>query len=503
MADGDGLLGSPDQLSSDDLIAALPSPASSFTEGDEGLIGCTELWVEVISATDMVAPEFRSFDLVSKAMGRANALSNVYIEFQLGSGTVVRTGYVKCEHGQSVTFELERKALAYGGETELFVRAKDHRESQEAKEQLVSRIGLPKALARGDPLIGEATLTLKTADLQESEQKFVELPIKRDANAAGMVAFRYWLATRIPEPSGGWQQDSEVDSCTICGEAFTTTFRRHHCRQCGKIVCDNCSKGRHRLPRLAKGGKQRVCDMCAKTISENEATGFEEDLAVNEEIVFALRGAAKKTYAELETFKRVLLEFDAEASGDTSLLEEHTKDPESDAASFQILKERVLEQWAKLLAQREEQGPRLQELAARRSAAARRRDDVLLQERELQVRCRTLEAEREEVRQIEAERDELQRRQDELEQAVVSARKRVRELERERSQNQASPGIGLVGLPAHSPAQTRPQISPHGSFAIDPPTGTAAFTITEGRADNWGTGGRDHTGRCHRSCVCM
>ncbi|CCH58105.1 hypothetical protein TBLA_0A03050 [Henningerozyma blattae CBS 6284] len=38
-----------------------------------------------------------------------------------------------------------------------------------------------------------------------------------------------------------WQPDNEVKYCTQCKKRFTWFLRKHHCRHCGKIFCDNCS----------------------------------------------------------------------------------------------------------------------------------------------------------------------------------------------------------------------------------------------------------------------
>lgn len=46
-----------------------------------------------------------------------------------------------------------------------------------------------------------------------------------------------------------WQRDDEVDSCTVCGNAFSLWYRRHHCRKCGRVVCSNCSPHRITIPR--------------------------------------------------------------------------------------------------------------------------------------------------------------------------------------------------------------------------------------------------------------
>lgn len=39
-----------------------------------------------------------------------------------------------------------------------------------------------------------------------------------------------------------WSDDSECISCRICNTKFSITRRKHHCRLCGKIMCNNCSR---------------------------------------------------------------------------------------------------------------------------------------------------------------------------------------------------------------------------------------------------------------------
>ena len=56
-----------------------------------------------------------------------------------------------------------------------------------------------------------------------------------------------------------WVPDSEAIRCMICGDKFTFTQRRHHCRQCGNVVCSKCSAKKKELPGQ---GKKRVCDSC-------------------------------------------------------------------------------------------------------------------------------------------------------------------------------------------------------------------------------------------------
>jgi len=61
-----------------------------------------------------------------------------------------------------------------------------------------------------------------------------------------------------------WTPDSEVKNCQGCATKFTFTNRRHHCRQCGIVVCGGCTTNKKELPKL---GKVRVCDKCFKDSS--------------------------------------------------------------------------------------------------------------------------------------------------------------------------------------------------------------------------------------------
>ncbi|VVC25833.1 Hypothetical protein CINCED_3A017350 [Cinara cedri] len=58
-----------------------------------------------------------------------------------------------------------------------------------------------------------------------------------------------------------WIQDCRVTMCQSCAAEFTVTFRRHHCRACGKVVCSNCSENKAPL-RYMKFQAARVCDDC-------------------------------------------------------------------------------------------------------------------------------------------------------------------------------------------------------------------------------------------------
>lgn len=65
-----------------------------------------------------------------------------------------------------------------------------------------------------------------------------------------------------------WQRDSMALACMQCGYKFTTVYRRHHCRNCGHVLCSTCTS--KRIPVLNLGYKKpvRVCDRCYVRLTE-------------------------------------------------------------------------------------------------------------------------------------------------------------------------------------------------------------------------------------------
>jgi len=59
-----------------------------------------------------------------------------------------------------------------------------------------------------------------------------------------------------------WLQDSEVTACMNCAKMFTLFLRKHHCRECGKIYCNNCCANYIDLSKLGYTEPQRVCVSC-------------------------------------------------------------------------------------------------------------------------------------------------------------------------------------------------------------------------------------------------
>lgn len=49
-----------------------------------------------------------------------------------------------------------------------------------------------------------------------------------------------------------WEQDDQVTICKLCTKDFNLARRKHHCRRCGGIYCNECSDNKMTLPSSSK-----------------------------------------------------------------------------------------------------------------------------------------------------------------------------------------------------------------------------------------------------------
>eukprot|EP01130_Rhizamoeba_saxonica_P003670 TRINITY_DN1529_c0_g1_i1.p1 TRINITY_DN1529_c0_g1~~TRINITY_DN1529_c0_g1_i1.p1 ORF type:complete len:895 (-),score=222.87 TRINITY_DN1529_c0_g1_i1:23-2671(-) len=59
-----------------------------------------------------------------------------------------------------------------------------------------------------------------------------------------------------------WTPDKQVKNCELCNKKFTSVKRKHHCRKCGKCVCQSCSDFKMIIPEINEKKKKRVCEIC-------------------------------------------------------------------------------------------------------------------------------------------------------------------------------------------------------------------------------------------------
>eukprot|EP01103_Thecamoeba_quadrilineata_P010614 TRINITY_DN2336_c0_g1_i1.p1 TRINITY_DN2336_c0_g1~~TRINITY_DN2336_c0_g1_i1.p1 ORF type:complete len:651 (+),score=162.86 TRINITY_DN2336_c0_g1_i1:67-2019(+) len=87
-------------------------------------------------------------------------------------------------------------------------------------------------------------------------------------NVSSPVVSQPTLFNRAPA-GAPWQNDTVIKNCSLCSQLFNLVNRKHHCRNCGRVVCANCSSQRADLPKWNLRGV-RICTKCAKSISDEK-----------------------------------------------------------------------------------------------------------------------------------------------------------------------------------------------------------------------------------------
>ncbi|KAL8581959.1 hypothetical protein ACOMHN_027941 [Nucella lapillus] len=80
------------------------------------------------------------------------------------------------------------------------------------------------------------------------------------------------LGTKAPL----WVPDARVTMCMLCLAEFSITWRRHHCRACGRIICGNCSENKAPL-RYLLYKPHRVCDECFEKLANEVEEHLEKE----------------------------------------------------------------------------------------------------------------------------------------------------------------------------------------------------------------------------------
>ncbi|XP_064949665.1 protein FREE1-like [Musa acuminata AAA Group] len=91
-----------------------------------------------------------------------------------------------------------------------------------------------------------------------------------DQSAERKKSLVNWMNLIKPanEEKDHWVPDEAVSKCTSCGSDFGAFNRRHHCRNCGDIFCDKCTKGRIALTTEENAQQVQVCDRCMAEVSQ-------------------------------------------------------------------------------------------------------------------------------------------------------------------------------------------------------------------------------------------
>ncbi|ODV91258.1 hypothetical protein CANCADRAFT_57554 [Tortispora caseinolytica NRRL Y-17796] len=66
-----------------------------------------------------------------------------------------------------------------------------------------------------------------------------------------------------------WQADSDANQCPLCKAPFSFFNRRHHCRHCGRVVCNSCSTSRLVYPTVIAPPNDQNSENPQGTVTSN------------------------------------------------------------------------------------------------------------------------------------------------------------------------------------------------------------------------------------------
>lgn len=78
-------------------------------------------------------------------------------------------------------------------------------------------------------------------------QLLASLPLEQiqaGANKLWSISWQNDQRKALEQTIVSWQDDASVSRCPFCQQDFSSyTFRRHHCRTCGRVVCGDPATG--------------------------------------------------------------------------------------------------------------------------------------------------------------------------------------------------------------------------------------------------------------------
>ncbi|KAM9447222.1 WD repeat and FYVE domain-containing protein 3 isoform 4-T5 [Clarias gariepinus] len=130
-------------------------------------------------------------------------------------------------------------------------------------------------------LVFRSKLTMHTAfDRKDNAQpaEITALTISKDHSKVvvgdGRGRVFSWSVSEQPGRSAAdhWVKDEQVEGCSACAVRFSLTERRHHCRNCGQLFCQKCSRFQSEIKRLKISSPVRVCQNCYYNLQHERAS---------------------------------------------------------------------------------------------------------------------------------------------------------------------------------------------------------------------------------------
>lgn len=107
------------------------------------------------------------------------------------------------------------------------------------------------------------SLSVSTDDSEVRIRKYGEAVVSSITAVASVLEIPKGIIKDTVRPAY-WMPDHECENCICCGNPFGSLIPLHHCRDCGRGVCDDCSNTRKPVPYRGWDTAVRVCDICLK-----------------------------------------------------------------------------------------------------------------------------------------------------------------------------------------------------------------------------------------------
>lgn len=133
-------------------------------------------------------------------------------------------------------------------------QSRDVKQGDQAKQDLKV---LRKKYQDLEKTLEELGIQLSTNKLLISEMKDKQRLAQQNSDPDG--------AESNGDGNSSWTPDKLISQCKGCNRDFSITRRKHHCRKCGQIFCNNCSDHVIPLSNTTDGQLSkpvRVCDTC-------------------------------------------------------------------------------------------------------------------------------------------------------------------------------------------------------------------------------------------------
>lgn len=170
---------------------------------------------------------------------------------RLESTLVEVTDRLKAIDGQRLALE-ESLAAERSGSALLLEQLRLERARTEELSQIVANAS--GAQLEYDQLLAKHVIL--QSKFKEQEKTLLELGEEHSKKAELLLE----LQDKEKPSAKVWEDDSAATECKQCDKPFNVSRRKHHCRNCGGIFCNDCSNVKMTLASSAK--PVRVCEAC-------------------------------------------------------------------------------------------------------------------------------------------------------------------------------------------------------------------------------------------------